>query len=120
MFFSGLPRLISFKSFPNLVKLIIVNQALERIEGLESCVNLQELWITECKLKVRVDQQMFLLENVDLSMKTKGEKIFVPPEEHVKSSKEIRKGTSTIKKEKKKEEQSKCTIKYFFFQERST
>ncbi len=52
MFFSGLPRLISLKPFPNLLKLVIVNQTLERIEGLDTCVNLQELWITECKLKV--------------------------------------------------------------------
>jgi len=52
MFFSGLPRLISFKPFPNLLKLVIANQLIERIEGLETCVNLQELWITECKLKV--------------------------------------------------------------------
>lgn len=52
MFFSGLPRLISMKPFPNLLKLVIVNQTLERIEGLDTCVNLQELWITECKLKV--------------------------------------------------------------------
>ena len=40
------------KPFPNLLKLVIVNQTLERIEGLDTCVNLQELWITECKLKV--------------------------------------------------------------------
>ena len=53
MFFSGLPRLISLKPFPNLAKLVIVNQPLERIEGLDACINLQELWITECKLKVR-------------------------------------------------------------------
>jgi hypothetical protein len=52
MFFSGLPRLISLKPFPNLLKLVIVNQTIERIEGLETCVNLEELWITECKLKV--------------------------------------------------------------------
>ena len=52
MFFSGLPRLVSLKSFPNLLKLVIVNQTIERIEGLEACSNLQELWITECKLKV--------------------------------------------------------------------
>lgn len=54
MFFSGLPRLINMKAFPNLIKLVIANQAIERIEGLDSCVNLQELWITECKLKVCV------------------------------------------------------------------
>ncbi len=53
MFFSGLPRLISLKPFPNLFKLVIVNQTIERIEGLDTCTNLQELWITECKLKVR-------------------------------------------------------------------
>ncbi len=52
MFFSGLPRLISLKPFPNLLKLIIVNQTIERLEGLDTCVNLKELWITECKLKV--------------------------------------------------------------------
>ena len=54
MFFSGLPRLISLKPFPNLLKLVIVNQNIERIEGLDTCINLQELWITECKLKVSV------------------------------------------------------------------
>jgi hypothetical protein len=53
MFFFGLPRLINLKAFPNLLKLVIVNQTIERIEGLDRCVNLQELWITECKLKVR-------------------------------------------------------------------
>ena len=47
------------------MKLVIANQTLERIEGLDSCVNLQELWITECKLKVCVDRQMFRLENVE-------------------------------------------------------
>jgi Leucine-rich repeat (LRR) protein len=52
MFFSGLPRLISLKAFPHLLKLIIVNQSIERIEGLDACPNLQELWLTECKLKV--------------------------------------------------------------------
>jgi len=52
MFFSGLPRLISFHSFPNLLKLVIVNQNIERIEALDTCVNLRELWITECKLTV--------------------------------------------------------------------
>ncbi|CAF3420460.1 unnamed protein product [Rotaria sp. Silwood1] len=51
IFFSGLPRLISLKAFPNLLKLIIVNQTIERIEGLDACTNLQELWITECKLQ---------------------------------------------------------------------
>ena len=52
VFFSGLPRLISLKPFPNLLKLVIVNQAIERIEGLDGCASLQELWITECKLQV--------------------------------------------------------------------
>jgi hypothetical protein len=61
IFFSGLPRLITLKSFPNLRKLTIVNQSLERIEGLDVCVHLQELWITECKLQVctHTDFQMF-------------------------------------------------------------
>ncbi|CAF0783988.1 unnamed protein product [Adineta ricciae] len=53
MFFSGLPRLISLQPFPNLFKLVIVNQNIEHIEGLDTCVNLRELWITECKLTVR-------------------------------------------------------------------
>ncbi|CAF3373605.1 unnamed protein product [Rotaria socialis] len=51
VFFSGLPRLISLKPFPNLLKLVIVNQTIERIEGLDACNSLQELWITECKLQ---------------------------------------------------------------------
>lgn len=53
MFFSGLPRLINLQPFPNLSKLVIVNQNIERIEGLDTCVNLRELWVTECKLTVR-------------------------------------------------------------------
>ena len=53
MFFSGLPRLINLQPFPNLSKLVIVNQNIEHIEGLDTCVNLRELWITECKLTVR-------------------------------------------------------------------
>ena len=55
MFFSGLPRLIGLKAFPNLIKLVIANQTIERLDGLDSCVNLEELWITECKLKVSTD-----------------------------------------------------------------
>ncbi|CAF0756740.1 unnamed protein product [Didymodactylos carnosus] len=51
IFFSGYPRMISLKWFPNLSKLVIVNQIVENIEYLETCIHLRELWITECKLK---------------------------------------------------------------------
>jgi len=52
MFFFGFPRMCGLQHFPHLRVLRIVNQSLERIEGLSACPLLEELWIAECKLKV--------------------------------------------------------------------
>ena len=52
MFFFGFPRMCGLQHFPHLRVLRIVNQSLERVEGLSSCPLLEELWIAECKLKV--------------------------------------------------------------------
>ncbi|XP_053331520.1 leucine-rich repeat-containing protein 9 [Spea bombifrons] len=50
MFFSGYPKMVGLSYFPNLTRLVLVGQHIERIEGLESCRSLQELWVTECRL----------------------------------------------------------------------
>ena len=52
MFFFGLPRMCGLQHFPHLRVLRIVNQNLERIEGLSACPLLEELWVAECKLQV--------------------------------------------------------------------
>lgn len=52
MFFSGYPHMVGLDNFPNLTVLIIVGQAIEKIQGVQSCKGLKELWICECNLKV--------------------------------------------------------------------
>ena len=52
MFFSGFPKLIGMHFFPNLDKLVLMGQPLDKIEGLSFCPNLTELWVAECCLRV--------------------------------------------------------------------
>jgi hypothetical protein len=53
MFFSGFPEIVGMLYFPNLVMLCIMGQdTLEKIEGLEGLVHLEELWICEANVKV--------------------------------------------------------------------
>lgn len=49
---SGFPRMVGLSFFPMLRQLQILGQDIKRIEGLESCPLLQELWVVECKLTV--------------------------------------------------------------------
>uniref|UniRef100_A0A8C0WUI6 U2A'/phosphoprotein 32 family A C-terminal domain-containing protein n=1 Tax=Castor canadensis TaxID=51338 RepID=A0A8C0WUI6_CASCN len=48
MFFSGYPRIVGLSLFPNLTNLTIVAQDIKEISGLETCLQLKELWIAEC------------------------------------------------------------------------
>uniref|UniRef100_A0A452UDS9 Leucine-rich repeat-containing protein 9 n=1 Tax=Ursus maritimus TaxID=29073 RepID=A0A452UDS9_URSMA len=48
MFFSGYPRIVGLSLFPNLTSLTIVAQDIKEISGLETCLQLKELWIAEC------------------------------------------------------------------------
>ncbi|XP_042669554.1 leucine-rich repeat-containing protein 9 [Centrocercus urophasianus] len=50
MFFSGYPRIVGMKYFPNLTTLTLVGQHIENITGLKHCLLLRELWIAECCL----------------------------------------------------------------------
>ena len=52
MFFNGFPRIASLNKFPNLKSLMIFGQELKKISGLDTCVNLTELWICECQIEV--------------------------------------------------------------------
>ncbi|XP_053406324.1 leucine-rich repeat-containing protein 9-like isoform X5 [Mercenaria mercenaria] len=52
IFFLGYPKMIGLNLFPNLRKLVIINQpALQKIEGLIHVPKLTELWICECDIK---------------------------------------------------------------------
>ena len=53
MFFSGYPKMACLKWFPNLTSLCIMGQQIERLDGLGELQKLKELWVSECKLKVR-------------------------------------------------------------------
>ena len=53
MFFSGYQRITGMKYFPNLTTVILMGQDISKIEGLTTCTQLKELWICECKIKVR-------------------------------------------------------------------
>lgn len=53
MFFNGMPAIVHMDKFPGLKELKIIAQELHLISGLDSCVNLNELWIAECKLNVK-------------------------------------------------------------------
>ncbi len=50
------------EKFPNLTTLKIIAQDLTFITGLDSCTNLNELWLAECKITVifNVFNQTFL------------------------------------------------------------
>uniref|UniRef100_A0A8C5N450 Leucine rich repeat containing 9 n=1 Tax=Leptobrachium leishanense TaxID=445787 RepID=A0A8C5N450_9ANUR len=50
MFFSGYPVMLGLSYFPNLTQLVLVGQTIQRIDGLESCQCLLDLWIAECHL----------------------------------------------------------------------
>ncbi|XP_075049503.1 leucine-rich repeat-containing protein 9 [Mixophyes fleayi] len=50
MFFFGYARMVGLSYFPNLTNLTLIGQNIESISGLESCLLLQELWISECQL----------------------------------------------------------------------
>ncbi|KAF7261056.1 hypothetical protein EG68_02249 [Paragonimus skrjabini miyazakii] len=56
--FSGLPYLISLKTFPFLNELLIISQDVAKIYHLDSLPNLKKLWICECKVKK--------IENIDV------------------------------------------------------
>ncbi|XP_014790953.1 leucine-rich repeat-containing protein 9 [Octopus bimaculoides] len=51
MFFSGLTNIQGFQHFPNLQRLVIVQQCIECTHGLRQLPNLQELWLCQCGLK---------------------------------------------------------------------
>ncbi|KAL4237983.1 Leucine-rich repeat-containing protein 9 [Mactra antiquata] len=52
VFFLGYPKMVGLNLFPNLRKLVIINQPLlQRIEGLQHIPKLNELWICECDIK---------------------------------------------------------------------
>ncbi|XP_064621486.1 leucine-rich repeat-containing protein 9-like isoform X3 [Lineus longissimus] len=51
MFFSGFPKLIGMHYFPNLEKLILMGQQINKIEGLSFCPKLQEFWASECCIR---------------------------------------------------------------------
>lgn len=55
MFFSGYPRIIGLSLFPNLTSLTIIAQDIKEISGLQSCLQLKELWIAECCLEVSLN-----------------------------------------------------------------
>ncbi|XP_068195211.1 leucine-rich repeat-containing protein 9 [Antennarius striatus] len=50
MFLHGFPRMVGLSFFTTLSQLTIVGQDIEHIEALESCQELQELWVAECCL----------------------------------------------------------------------
>ncbi|XP_072193456.1 leucine-rich repeat-containing protein 9 [Excalfactoria chinensis] len=54
MFFSGYPRIVGMRYFPNLTTLTLVGQRIKNITGLTHCLLLRELWIAECCL-VRIN-----------------------------------------------------------------
>ena len=55
MFFSGYTRIVGLSLFPNLTSLTIVAQDIKEISGLETCLQLKELWIAECCIEVSVN-----------------------------------------------------------------
>lgn len=55
-FFSGYPRIVGLSLFPNLLSLTIVAQDIKGISGLETCLQLKELWIAgECCIEVSLN-----------------------------------------------------------------
>jgi hypothetical protein len=67
MYFNGFSTICYMDKFPNLNELKIVAQELEHISGLETCLNLNELWIIECKLKVKILFHQILQKKVKLN-----------------------------------------------------
>lgn len=55
MFFSGYPRIVGLSLFPNLTSLTVVAQDIKEISGLETCLQLKELWIAECCIEVSLN-----------------------------------------------------------------
>ncbi|KAM6134155.1 LOW QUALITY PROTEIN: leucine-rich repeat-containing protein 9 [Phoenicopterus ruber ruber] len=53
MFFSGYPRIVGMKYFPNITTLILTGQSIKVLD-LEYCLLLKELWIAECCV-VKID-----------------------------------------------------------------
>lgn len=51
MFMVNFPRIVGMHYFPALRELMLVKQDIEKIEGLESCLNLEKLWINENKIR---------------------------------------------------------------------
>ncbi|XP_021359491.1 leucine-rich repeat-containing protein 9-like isoform X7 [Mizuhopecten yessoensis] len=51
MFFSGMPRIVAMRHFPNVTCLTVVDQQIQKIEGLSCLTNLKELWISETEVK---------------------------------------------------------------------
>ncbi|XP_069116718.1 leucine-rich repeat-containing protein 9-like isoform X8 [Argopecten irradians] len=51
MFFSGMPKIVAMRHFPNLSCLTLVDQQIQKIEGLSCLNNLKELWISETEVK---------------------------------------------------------------------
>ena len=47
IFFFGFPRIVGMRHFPNLTYLCVMNQKIEKLSGLETCKNLEELWVCE-------------------------------------------------------------------------
>ena len=47
IFFFGYSRLVGLHHFPSLRKLCVMNQKIHSLSGLESCRNLEELWVCE-------------------------------------------------------------------------
>ncbi|XP_041469372.1 leucine-rich repeat-containing protein 9-like isoform X1 [Lytechinus variegatus] len=50
IFFSGYPRMLGLKFFPNVTTIIIMGQDISCIDGLQYSSKLEELWVSECKL----------------------------------------------------------------------
>lgn len=69
MFFSGYPRIVGLSLFPNLTSLTIVAQDIKEISGLETCLQLKELWIAECCIEVSLNitlHEVFVLNYLAL------------------------------------------------------
>lgn len=70
IFFSGFPRMVGLSFFPNLRHLTVVGQDLTKIEDLECCPLLQELWVAECHLTVSLlPMCCYSLQNIYSSAK---------------------------------------------------
>lgn len=59
IFFSGFPQMVGLSFFPGLCQLTVVGQDIKRIEGLECCPLLQDLWVVQCHLTVSLSLTRF-------------------------------------------------------------